>query len=53
MDRFETLAEKSELTEQEQDDYFYLERYFKELPKFHADELAVKLQQIKLKRMAR
>ncbi len=53
LQQFESLAEKTALTEQEQDDYFYLERYFKELPKFHADELAVKLQQIKLKIMAR
>ncbi|MFI3189907.1 hypothetical protein BCS42_14570 [Crenothrix sp. D3] len=53
LQQFKTLAEKLELTEQEQDNYIDLERYFKELPKFGADELAFELDQIKLKRMTR
>lgn len=53
LQQFKKLAEKLELTEQEQDDYIDLERYFKELPKFGADELAFELDQIKLKRMTR
>jgi predicted ATP-binding protein involved in virulence len=48
---FEFLSEKIELTEEEQDEYYTLKNYFANLPKFHADELAVKLQQIQLKRL--
>lgn len=50
---FERLAEKSELSEEEQDLYDDLKNYFDNLPTFRADELAVKLQQIQLKKLTR
>ena len=51
--RFEELSLKEVLNEKEEDERYELKRYFNDLPKFHADELAVKLQQIKLQTMAR
>jgi len=51
--RFEDLSTKNILNEQEEDERYELKRYFDDLPKFHADELAVKVQQIKLQTMAR
>jgi len=50
---FEQLAEKMELSEGEQDLYDNLKNYFDNLPTFRADELAVKLQQIQLKKLTR
>lgn len=46
---YEQLIEKEQLTESEKDDLFSLKQYLNEIPKFVSDELAVKLQQIKLK----
>lgn len=51
--RFEELSTKDILTEQEEDEQDELKHYFNNLPKFYADELEVKLQQIKLQTMAR
>lgn len=51
--RFEELSTKETLNEQEEDERYELKRYFDDLPKFRADELAVKVQQIKLQTMAR
>ncbi|MFZ2725339.1 MAG: AAA family ATPase [Methylococcaceae bacterium] len=51
--RFEYLSEKNSLIDDEQDEYDDLQDYFKSLPTFHADELAVKVQQIKLKKLFR
>lgn len=48
---FEQLSDKTELNEEEQDLYEDLNDYFNNLPTFRADELAVKLQQIKLKKL--
>ena len=50
--RFEMLSEKTTLEESEEDEYDNLSDYFSDLPKFRADELAVKLQQIRLKGLA-
>ncbi|MEI6706570.1 MAG: AAA family ATPase [Methylococcales bacterium] len=50
---FEQLADKSQLSETEQDLYEELENYFDNIPTFRADELAVKLQQIQLKKLTR
>jgi predicted ATP-binding protein involved in virulence len=50
---FECLSEKDSLNDDEQDEYDNLHDYFKSLPTFHADELAVKVQQIKLKKLFR
>ena len=50
---FEWLTEKTELSEEEQDLYDDLKSYFDNLPTFRADELAVKLQQIQLKKLTR
>jgi predicted ATP-binding protein involved in virulence len=47
--RFEALSAQA----QENDEYRELKRYFDNLPLFFADELAVKLQQIKLQKLAR
>lgn len=51
--RFEELSTKDILNEQEEDERYELKRYFDDLPKFMADELAVKVQQIKLQTMAK
>jgi predicted ATP-binding protein involved in virulence len=51
--RFEELSTKDILTEQEEDERDELKHYFNNLPKFYADELEVKLQQIRLQTMAR
>jgi predicted ATP-binding protein involved in virulence len=47
--RFEDLSSQA----QETDEYRELKRYFDNLPNFFSDELEVKLQQIKLKKLAR
>lgn len=47
--RFEELSSQV----QETDEYRELKRYFDNLPKFFSDELEVKLQQIKLQKLAR
>ncbi len=47
--RFEDLSSQA----QETDEYRELKRYFDNLPKFFSDELEVKLQQIKLQKLAR
>lgn len=51
--RFEELSIKDILNEQEEDERDELKHYFNNLPKFYADELEVKLQQIRLQTMAR
>ncbi len=51
--RFEELSTKKTLNEQEEDEQDELKHYFNNLPKFYADELEVKLQQIRLQTMAR
>lgn len=51
--RFEELSTKDILNEQEEDEQDELKHYFNNLPKFYADELEVKLQQIRLQTMAR
>jgi predicted ATP-binding protein involved in virulence len=51
--RFEELSTKEVLDEQEEDERDELKHYFNNLPKFYADELEVKLQQIRLQTMAR
>lgn len=51
--RFEELSTKDILNEQEEDEQNELKHYFNNLPKFYADELEVKLQQIRLQTMAR
>lgn len=48
---FEELFLRKERTEKEEDELFALKRYLKEIPKFYADELAVKLQQIYIQGM--
>lgn len=51
--RFEELSIKEVLDEREEDERDELKHYFNNLPKFYADELEVKLQQIRLQTMAR
>jgi predicted ATP-binding protein involved in virulence len=48
LNRFEVLSQKDELLGIEQDEYFKFKRYFKSLPTFMADELAVKINEILL-----
>ena len=48
LNRFEDLSKKDKLDEIEQDEYFEFKRYFKKLPTFMADELAVKINEILL-----
>jgi AAA15 family ATPase/GTPase len=50
--RYEELADRSDRTEQETDEYQDLKRYLSSLPKYLAPELAVKLQQIQLKHLS-
>jgi len=45
---FEALTTKREKSEKETEKYIYLKNFLNEIPKFISDELAVKLQQIKL-----
>lgn len=49
IDEYEKLKEKNDLKEHEKERLLQLKTYFNEIPKFLSDELAVKLQQIKLK----
>jgi len=46
--QFEILSKKDILTKQEEDEYREYKQYFKNLPKFMADELAVKINEILL-----
>lgn len=46
---YETLMSKPTLTDDEKEKLFELKQYLNEIPKFLSDELAVKLQQIRLK----
>jgi predicted ATP-binding protein involved in virulence len=48
---FERLTEKDNLSDSEKDKYYKLKKYFDSLPTFRADELAVKINEIKLKNM--
>lgn len=48
LEKFESLSKQEVLNEDEQDDYMEFKRYFKNLPKFMADELAVKINEILL-----
>ena len=53
LNRFEIISQKESLDESEKTEYFELKNYLGELPKFHANELAVKLQQIELQQITR
>jgi len=48
---FEKLADRDDLTDNEKDEYYKLKKYFDSLPTFMSDELAVKLNEIKLRTM--
>ena len=48
---FEKLSDKNSLTDNEKDVYYKLKKYFDSLPTFMSDELAVKLNEIKLRNM--
>jgi predicted ATP-binding protein involved in virulence len=48
---FEKLSDKNSLTDNEKDVYYKLKKYFNSLPTFMSDELAVKLNEIKLRNM--
>lgn len=50
---YEKLLENLNLNESEKEKLFFLNQYLNEIPKFVADELAVKLQQIKLNELNR
>lgn len=51
--RYETLSEQTKLTEDESSEYKELSNYFREIPKFMADELAVKVNEIRLKTLSK
>lgn len=53
VENYETLVDKEVLTAEENINLLDLENYFKKLPKFYSDELEVKLQQIKLKKLGK
>jgi AAA15 family ATPase/GTPase len=53
IERYETLTKKNELSEEESGEFLLIKRYLKEIPKFISDELAVKLQQIRLKELSK
>ena len=50
---FENLSHQNELSKSEQDEYYKLKKYFDTIPTFMADELAVKINEIRLKDMFR
>jgi predicted ATP-dependent endonuclease of OLD family len=52
VERYEVLADRTDRSEQETDEYQDLKRYLSSLPKYLAPELAVKLQQIQLKHLS-
>jgi len=49
IEEYETLKNRDTLKDDEKEKLLYLKTYLNEIPKFISDELAVKLQQIKLK----
>jgi len=53
LERFESLSEHHTLTDIEKDEYLALKKYFKRLPTFMADELAVKINEILLNDLAK
>lgn len=53
IERFESLTNINNLSESEITELYELKTYLAEIPKFISDELAVKLQQIKLKELAK
>ena len=53
IEQFEILADKDNLSDIEKDDYYQLKRYFNTIPTFMADELAVKINEIKLRTMCK
>ncbi|NEW61328.1 AAA family ATPase, partial [Sulfurovum sp. bin170] len=48
---FEKLADRDNLSDNEKDEYYKLKKYFDTVPTFMSDELAVKLNEIKLRNM--
>ena len=48
---FEQLSDRNDLSMSEKDEYYKLKKYFDTIPTFMADELAVKINEIKLKQM--
>jgi len=48
LERFETLSKTDTFTDLEKEEYFEFKKYFKKLPTFMADELAVKINEILL-----
>lgn len=48
MSRYESLSEKDNLSEEEEDELFELKEYFEDLPKMFSPELALKINQIQL-----
>ncbi len=48
---FEKLADRDDLSDNEKEEYYKLKKYFDSLPTFRADELAVKVNEIKLRTM--
>ena len=48
---FENLADRDNLSDKEKDEYYKLKKYFDTVPTFMSDELAVKLNEIKLRTM--
>ena len=48
---FENLADRDNLSDDEKDEYYKLKKYFDTVPTFMSDELAVKLNEIKLRTM--
>ena len=48
---FEKLADRDDLSDNEKDEYYKLKKYFDTVPTFMSDELAVKLNEIKLRNM--
>jgi hypothetical protein len=48
---FEKLSDRNDLSMSEKDEYYKLKKYFDTIPTFMSDELAVKINEIKLKKM--
>jgi predicted ATP-binding protein involved in virulence len=48
MARYESLSERDNLSEEEEDELFELKEYFEDLPKMFSPELALKINQIQL-----
>jgi len=52
IDRYEVLSSRDKKDDEEREEYIFLKKYLKSIPKYYAPEFEVKLQQIELKKLS-